>query len=644
VELEKSKENNRNYKNSKGITLIPLIITVLLMMILVGVAITNGLQSADNAQLQKFFRELQIIQKRVDVIAEEAKAGNNSYITYNSETQVFRSNIGTEVTDESIPEVDDTTGYYLYSPIELEQLGVEGINQNVYINWATRDVVSVEGFTANGTTYYRDPSIYKPEYTETEVKEISTISLVKEMNGDIKKIIVTEVKTEDDVQVTDFTLKYKLDGETTWKIADSNYFKTADSGQYHIQVSGNGINPKEKTVYLYDFQKYQQVEYIESTGTQYIDTGYIPNNDNKIYAVLKIKEQLNSTDYFFGSDYAWNNGLNANISSDTLRLTFGDQVGYWSGYSEDTEHKMVLTSEKLEVNNTVRNITPTQEYVSESNLLLFTTNRNGVPFVDYCSSIKLYSFKIYENDVLERDFMPCYRKSDNAIGMYDIVNDKFYENEGTGTFLMGKSILDDYQQVEYIESTGTQYIDTEYIPKTKTKVECELSFNGEFLHTGNGLVSGAIFGTSDQENAFLINFGGGSDEGNKLYPWVDKLFSNGADNYGFYITNEIRTNKNLLTLQSGRVSYCDVSKTIATKTEDQTDSLILFGRRNASGIKIFNAYNMRLYSFKVYDNYVLVRDLMPCYRKSDNAIGMYDKVNDRFYENAGTGTFIIPEQ
>jgi hypothetical protein len=42
--------------------------------------------------------------------------------------------------------------------------------------------------------------------------------------------------------------------------------------------------------------------------------------------------------------------------------------------------------------------------------------------------------------VLVRNFIPCYRKSDNVIGMYDVINDAFYTNSGTGTFIKGPNI------------------------------------------------------------------------------------------------------------------------------------------------------------------------------------------------------------
>lgn len=52
----------------------------------------------------------------------------------------------------------------------------------------------------------------------------------------------------------------------------------------------------------------------------------------------------------------------------------------------------------------------------------------------------IYYTKIWDNNILVRHFIPCYRKSDGVIGMYDLVENKFYTNSGTGTFIKGNDI------------------------------------------------------------------------------------------------------------------------------------------------------------------------------------------------------------
>ena len=58
----------------------------------------------------------------------------------------------------------------------------------------------------------------------------------------------------------------------------------------------------------------------------------------------------------------------------------------------------------------------------------------GSPEISAISKARLKTFYIYENDNLIRSYVPCYKKMDNTVGLYDIINDKFYTNSGTGEF------------------------------------------------------------------------------------------------------------------------------------------------------------------------------------------------------------------
>lgn len=70
---------------------------------------------------------------------------------------------------------------------------------------------------------------------------------------------------------------------------------------------------------------------------------------------------------------------------------------------------------------------------------IFCTNKNDEPFW-IASNMKLYYLKIYSGNTLIADFVPCYRKSDGEIGVYEVKSGKFYGNVGTGTFTKGNEI------------------------------------------------------------------------------------------------------------------------------------------------------------------------------------------------------------
>ena len=80
-----------------------------------------------------------------------------------------------------------------------------------------------------------------------------------------------------------------------------------------------------------------------------------------------------------------------------------------------------------------------QEWTGTYTIPLFCGLDGGTDYVRY-SKIKLYSCKIYNSyNILVRNFIPCYRKSDNVIGLYDTYTQTFYVNNGTGTFIKGNN-------------------------------------------------------------------------------------------------------------------------------------------------------------------------------------------------------------
>ena len=191
-----------------------------------------------------------------------------------------------------------------------------------------------------------------------------------------------------------------------------------------------------------------------------------------------------------------------------------------------------------------------------------------------------------------------------------------------------------YKKVEYIESTGTQYIDTEFIPSKDSKLEIELKFEGNFKTSDV-----AFFGVIEDESWFTMNFGGSSSQKNTLFCWCEARSKDSYKIYSLSINDEIRTNKNKIIFSSEKVTYADRSANMATKKFDNTDSLIIFGNKRNGEITAFNGYYMYLYSCKLYSGDILLRDLIPCL-DSDNKPCMYDTISKKTFYNSGTGEFL----
>lgn len=172
---------------------------------------------------------------------------------------------------------------------------------------------------------------------------------------------------------------------------------------------------------------YTQLEYIESSGTQYIDTGLKPTQDYS----MTIKCQSTGTDSntYAGCDTNWQN-TGFFIGVEVFEFGNAGTPGL-QNYSEDP---IVLTLDKTGgYKDGVKtwNNASTATFQTVSNLTLFALNRNGT-IREYLTG-KIYYCTISNNGTLVRNFIPC-KNPDGVIGMYDTIGKQFYANAGTGNF------------------------------------------------------------------------------------------------------------------------------------------------------------------------------------------------------------------
>lgn len=254
-------------------------------------------------------------------------------------------------------------------------------------------------------------------------------------------------------------------GSTNLVFVNNDYtnatdFKNAMSGVYlfyetdqpvqDFENKGKFVNNGTITG-LTDFAtNYQQVEYIESTGSQYINTGYdIKSEKLGIKAKIRIVNASGQYGSLFGSD-GYVNGSNLYSLVPYHNSSYGEMVyRHWLGTSQGNDRAFAELSEfeyrldngkvYFSMNGTVNNFTYSGSIVNNQNFYIFGKNGSGSS-MEIGTGYKLYYFKLYDNDNLVRDFIPCYRKSDNVIGLYDLLNKVFYANSGSGTFNKGNDV------------------------------------------------------------------------------------------------------------------------------------------------------------------------------------------------------------
>lgn len=189
---------------------------------------------------------------------------------------------------------------------------------------------------------------------------------------------------------------------------------------------------------------YTELEYIQSSGTQYIDTGFKPTGNTRVVVDFLAYNQTTAQQGIFGS----RPGASGRFTLFTGHSTASLQVDYNTEKSladqdveisglDLTKRVNISMSNKLVIDGTTVSSTAIKSFTSTYDMYLFANNNIGV--VQLPSSLNLYSCAIYNDNTLVRNFVPC-KNPDGVVGLYDSVNSQFYQNAGTGTFIAGPEI------------------------------------------------------------------------------------------------------------------------------------------------------------------------------------------------------------
>ena len=181
------------------------------------------------------------------------------------------------------------------------------------------------------------------------------------------------------------------------------------------------------------------IEYIQATGTQYIDTGFKPNQNTRV--VMKFKgEALSDIYWVFGGRNSTGNGTvgvfwyqsawNADYAGNEQRYA------YTTSISSSTLINVDYNKNVVSINNYSHTFSKTT-FQSNYPLALLAVNTGG----EISGKIKgkLYSCQIYDNGVLVRDYLPCKNEA-GVVCLYDKLNDEYVYNAGSGSFTAGPEL------------------------------------------------------------------------------------------------------------------------------------------------------------------------------------------------------------
>ena len=207
---------------------------------------------------------------------------------------------------------------------------------------------------------------------------------------------------------------------------------------------------------------YERLNYIQATGTQYIDTGYKHDDTTKVDMRISFDTVVVSSwqDFYGARDEGSDKTKNFSVFLHNTSPWFGPEFGkaradvktytvtantiYDIHLAKKGEESTVSTNGVIAVSLGTGTETGSGNGSLSGNDYLLAMNRyySSAWHAGFHTQAKLYSCKIYSGETLERDFVPAKRKRDNVLGLLDLAHGTFYTNAGTGSFSAGETIVD----------------------------------------------------------------------------------------------------------------------------------------------------------------------------------------------------------
>lgn len=211
---------------------------------------------------------------------------------------------------------------------------------------------------------------------------------------------------------------------------------------------------------------YVPLEYLTKTAESYINTGYYWS-DTTDFIDIDFETSSTSLQYLCGGRISTTNqnniiAINPNINNYYIgRGTSGPTTSSITTIL-NYKYNVFMSKSNVTRNNYGDILTSTlssQHYIQTGTVqfeyLIGTVNENGAPRTNGLIG-KIYRVKIGDNNRVVRDYVPVRRISDNAVGLYDLIN-KTFATTPVGTFTAGTAIIPTPENPIEINSVGKVY-------------------------------------------------------------------------------------------------------------------------------------------------------------------------------------------
>ena len=263
-------------QGSAGITLISLVVTIIVLLILATVGIYSGISAINSSKLTRFTTQMKLMQLEVNKLYEAYTTGESIETKDgNKYTGEDIATIGKDLSQADQEQLDNIfrpdwkdgsgilnrEGYRYFDKETIENLEIEGIDEEFLINVETRTVISYEGLKYDDKMYYTleqvPDSLYNVDYENPNTgKPIFDISY-EQLESGKWKIIVSNVRYEEGQEgfVAKWRVKYQLsdtEQPDKWYISEDLEFIVDVADEYRIVVFQQGIESEVKTIKISD--------------------------------------------------------------------------------------------------------------------------------------------------------------------------------------------------------------------------------------------------------------------------------------------------------------------------------------------------------------------------------------------------------
>ena len=359
-------------------------------------------------------------------------------------------------------------------------------------------------------------------------------------------------------------------------------------------------------------ETYTRLTYIECNGQQYINTGYIVQEDD-IIEMTYISTSATSEDKMLFGCMDDNGRIWFSIFSNNGYTRFGSNTSSTPVTNARFTYNLALKKNSVVIGNG-NSATPAFDALPQVPLYLFARNvgSTSVGMYGYCQCLR-FSIKKSSGEVV-MDMMPSKRNTDGAIGMLDLVSGEFFVNEGTGAdFIPGAEIKmsSDYEIIPYVTFDKDKLFDLGIVKDSHT---IDVMFKRSESSTETYLYGCLTRDNSATVSAYLTS------GGNWRFGSSYKAFS----------TNNTHINR--VIISNGSSEYNFTTGTFTKSASFTTPNTVLLGGCRSASNALYKYYKGLVYFIRINEGDTPIIDYYPCKRISDGAEGFWDCVSQTFIE------------